>query len=43
VEVTNYIHGFDKRAGSTVREIEKEFERLQLPIEDIAKQWGNKF
>lgn len=32
-----------KEAGSTVREIEKEFERLQLPIEDIAKQWGINF
>lgn len=32
-----------KEAGSIVKETEKEFERLQLPIEDIAKQWGINF
>jgi len=32
-----------KEADSTIKEIEKEFERLQLPIEDIAKQWGINF
>ena len=43
VEVTNLFMDLTKEAGSTVREIEKEFERLQLPIEDIAKQWGINF